>query len=164
MGYTLISCPLNSYIFLVTAIGVLVLLLIIGSGSTVARWITIGGISFQPSEPTKIAIILALAKYFDGQPQDRMQSLLVYLPAIGMIFIPFLLVLKQPDLGTALMLLLGGLSVIFAAGLPWRFVGAATVAMFIAMPLLWGQLHDYQKSRVITFLNQFFLKGFNSFI
>ncbi|MGB1923891.1 MAG: FtsW/RodA/SpoVE family cell cycle protein, partial [Candidatus Puniceispirillaceae bacterium] len=80
-----------SYFMLIAAIAVLVALLVIGSGPNVARWISIGGVSFQPSEPAKIAIILALARYFDSQPQDRMQSLIVYLPAIGMIAIPFLL-------------------------------------------------------------------------
>ena len=142
-----------SYILLMAAIVVLVALLVIGSGPNVSRWISIGGVSFQPSEPAKIAIILALARYFDSQPQDRMQSLIVYLPAIGMIAIPFLLVMKQPDLGTALMLLLGGLSVLFAAGLPWRYVGGAVIAALVAMPVLWSQLHAYQKSRVMTFLN-----------
>ena len=82
-----------------------------------------------------------------------MQSLFVYLPAIGMIAIPFLLVMKQPDLGTALMLLLGGLIVLFAAGLPWRYVGGAVIAALVTMPILWSQLHAYQKSRVMTFLN-----------
>ena len=142
-----------SYILLMAAIVVLVALLVIGSGPSVSRWISIGGVSFQPSEPAKIAIILALARYFDSQQQDRMQSLIVYLPALGMIAIPFLLVMKQPDLGTALMLLLGGLSVLFAAGLPWRYVGGAVIAALVAMPVLWSQLYDYQKSRVMTFLN-----------
>ena len=142
-----------SYILLMAAIVVLAALLVIGSGPNVSRWISIGGVSFQPSEPAKIIVILSLARYFDSQRQDRMQSLVVYLPALGMIAIPFLLVMKQPDLGTALMLLLGGLSVLFAAGLPWRYVGGAVIAALVAMPVLWSQLYDYQKSRVMTFLN-----------
>ena len=81
-----------------------------------------------------------------------MQSLVIYFPALIMIIVPFMLVMKQPDLGTALMLLMGGLSVVFAAGLPWRYVCGAVVAIFAALPLLWFQLHGYQKSRVITFL------------
>ncbi|MGB2163946.1 MAG: FtsW/RodA/SpoVE family cell cycle protein, partial [Candidatus Puniceispirillaceae bacterium] len=72
-----------SYILLIAALIVLAGLLVIGSGPNVSRWITIGGVSFQPSEPAKIAIILALARYFDSQPQDRMQSLIVYLPALA---------------------------------------------------------------------------------
>jgi len=142
-----------SYVALVVVLLVLAVLLLIGSGPNVSRWLTIGGVSFQPSEPAKIAVILALARYFDSQPQDRMQSLIVYLPALAMIAVPFLLVLNQPDLGTALMLVLGGLSVVFAAGLPWRYVGGAIFVGVAAMPLLWTQLHDYQKSRVMTFLN-----------
>ena len=142
-----------SYIMLIVTVLVLLVLLVIGSGPNVTRWISIGGVSFQPSEPAKIAIILALARYFDSQPQDRMQSLLVYLPALAMVIIPVVLVMKQPDLGTGLMLFVGGLCVIFAAGLPWRYVAGAFIALVVAMPILWGQLHDYQKSRVMTFLN-----------
>ena len=142
-----------SYILLIILLVVLFVLLMIGSGPNVSRWVTIGGLSFQPSEPAKIAIILALARYFANLPQDRMQSLIVYLPALVMIAVPFLLVLKQPDLGTALMLFFGGLCVMFGAGLPWRYVGGITILSLGALPLLWMQLHDYQKSRVMTFLN-----------
>jgi len=142
-----------SYVLLLAAIIVLAVLLVIGSGPNVSRWVMIGGVSFQPSEPAKIAVIMALARYFDGQPQDRMRALIVYLPALVMIAVPFLLVMKQPDLGTALMLLLGGVSVVFAAGLPWRYVGGAVLAILAALPVLWSQLHAYQKSRVMTFLN-----------
>jgi rod shape determining protein RodA len=142
-----------SYVLLLAAITVLAVLLVIGSGPNVSRWVTIGGVSFQPSEPAKIAVIMALARYFDSQPQDRMRAFIVYLPALVMIAVPFLLVMKQPDLGTALMLLLGGVSVVFAAGLPWRYVGGAVLAILAALPVLWSQLHAYQKSRVMTFLN-----------
>ena len=92
-----------SYFLLIAALVVLAVLLVIGSGPNVSRWVSIGGVSFQPSEPAKIAIILALARYFDSLPQDRMQSLIVYFPALAIIAVPFLLVMKQPDLGTALM-------------------------------------------------------------
>ncbi len=142
-----------SYGFLFVAIVLLASLLIIGSGAGVSRWLSIGGFNLQPSEPAKIAVILALARYFDSQPYDRMQSVLVYVPALVMIAIPFLLVLKQPDLGTAMVLLFGGLVVVFAAGLPWRYLLVTIMVSIAAVPALWSQLHDYQRARVITFLN-----------
>ena len=79
---------------------------LIGGGGGVARWINIGGFTFQPSEPTKIAVMLALARYFDSQPLDKMRSILTYLPPLVMIIVPFILVVEQPDLGTALALAL----------------------------------------------------------
>jgi rod shape determining protein RodA len=142
-----------SYLFLLGAILLLASLMVIGSGNGVARWISLGGFNLQPSEPAKIAVILALARYFDSQPHERMNSIAVYLPALAMIAVPFLLVLKQPDLGTALMLLFGGVVIVFAAGLPWRFVVGALVIAAAAVPALWSLLHDYQKARVFTFLN-----------
>jgi rod shape determining protein RodA len=142
-----------SYAFLVLAVMVLAALMVVGSGTGVARWISIGGMNLQPSEPAKIAVILALARYFDSQPLDRLQSIVTYLPALAMIALPFLLVLKQPDLGTALMLALGGVSMIFAAGLPWRYVIGSIIVAVASVPVLWSQLHAYQKARVMTFLN-----------
>ncbi len=142
-----------SYVFLALSIAGLVVVMFFGTGQGVARWITIGGVNVQPSEPTKIAVILALAHYFSGQPHDRMRSFLWYLPALVIIAVPFALVLTQPDLGTALMLLFGGLVVVFAAGLPWRYVLGAFFSVIAAIPLLWMHLHAYQKSRVMTFLN-----------
>ncbi|MEC8643476.1 MAG: rod shape-determining protein RodA [Pseudomonadota bacterium] len=135
------------------SIVMLVALLAIGGGSGVARWITVVGFTFQPSEPTKIAVLLALARYFESQPLERMQSLLTYLPPLVMIGVPFLLVVEQPDLGTALALALGSLSVLFIAGLPWRYILASIVLAISAVPVLWSQLHAYQKARVMTFLN-----------
>lgn len=142
-----------SYLFLLAAIGVLAVLMVLGSGQSVARWITIGGFTFQPSEPTKIAVILAVARYFDAQPQEKMMSPLTYIVPLGLIAVPFLLVLKQPDLGTALALLLGSLAVVFVAGIPWRYICGAMVLAAGAIPVLWAQLHAYQKARIQTFLN-----------
>jgi rod shape determining protein RodA len=142
-----------SYASLALTVAGLVAVMIVGTGQGVSRWITIGGINFQPSELAKIAVVLALAHYFSSQPHDRMRSILWYLPALLIIAVPFSLVLIQPDLGTALMLLFGGLVVVFAAGLPWRYVLGAFVAVVAAIPILWMQLHAYQKARVMIFLN-----------
>lgn len=142
-----------SYVALGIAILTLITLLFIGTGQGVTRWISIGGVNLQPSEPAKVVLILTLARYFDSQPLERLQGFTVYLPALAMIAVPFLLVLKQPDLGTALMMLLGGLFIVFAAGLPWRYVFGAGAVTLAAIPLLWSQFHPYQKARVMTFLN-----------
>jgi rod shape determining protein RodA len=142
-----------SYVFLALAIAGLVAVTIVGAGQGVSRWIAIGGINFQPSELTKIAVVLALAHYFSSQPHERMRSILWYLPALVIVGVPFFLVLIQPDLGTAVMLLFGGLTVVFAAGLPWRYVLGAIIAVVAAIPVLWMQLHAYQKARVMIFLN-----------
>ena len=142
-----------SYTVFAIAVLLLIAVLINGSGQGVTRWISIGGLTFQPSEPTKIAVVLALANYFSGQPHDRLRSFFWYVPAFFIVAIPFVLVLIQPDLGTALMLLFGGLVVIFAAGLPWRYVLGAVVVAIAAIPVFWLQLHAYQKARIMTFLN-----------
>jgi rod shape determining protein RodA len=142
-----------AYPIYMASIIMLVVLLAIGGGNGVARWISIGGFTFQPSEPTKIAVLLALARYFDSQPLERMRSVLTYLPPLVMIGVPFLLIVEQPDLGTALALALGSLAVLFVAGLPWRYILASVVLSISAVPLLWSQLYPYQKARVMTFLN-----------
>ena len=142
-----------AYPIYLLSVVVLIVLLGIGSGGSVARWITIGGFTFQPSEPTKIAVLLALARYFDGQPLEKMRSILTYLPPLVMIAVPFILIIEQPDLGTALALTLGSLAVLFVAGLPWRYILVAFIGLAAAAPILWSQLYPYQKARVMTFLN-----------
>jgi rod shape determining protein RodA len=142
-----------SYALLLASIVSLAVLLVIDSGRFVSRWITIAGFTFQPSEPAKILVILALAKYFDTVPAERIRSFTTYLPALALIAVPFLLILKQPDLGTALALLLGSLSVLFVVGLPWRYILGSIVLGVGSIPVMWSQLHNYQKDRVMTFLN-----------
>jgi rod shape determining protein RodA len=124
---------------------------IIGMGAQ--RWIDLGFVQLQPSEIMKIALILALARYFHCLPPDsigRIRSLLV--PAL-MIAVPVLLVLEQPDLGTAAMLLAAGGALLFLAGVPvWMFAAGAAGAV-AAGPIAWSMLHDYQKNRLYTFLD-----------
>ena len=141
-----------SYFLLIAALVVLAVLLVIGSGPNVSRWVSIGGASFSPLNQLKLPLfwrwpdILTVCRKTECSHCCLFSGTSHHCCAIST-------VMKQPDLGTALMLLLGGLSVIFAAGLPWRYVGGATVLALGALPLLWMQLHDYQKSRVMTFLN-----------
>src|SRR3954453_7345674 len=122
-------------------------------GMGAQRWIGIGSFQLQPSEVMKIALVLALARYFHCLPSEntgRLRWLLV--PAL-MIAVPVLLVLKQPDLGTAMMLLAAGGALLFVAGVPlWMFIVTAAGAL-MAAPLAWSMLRGYQKSRLHTFLD-----------
>ena len=125
-----------AYPLFIASVGVLVALLFVGSGNGVARWISVGGFTFQPSEPAKIALILALAKYFNDLQPERVRNILTYLPPLVMIAIPFVLVIEQPDLGTALALALGGLTILFVAGMPWRYIGLAFIVVASTVPVL----------------------------
>jgi rod shape determining protein RodA len=122
-------------------------------GMGAQRWINIGSFQLQPSEVMKIALVLALARYFHclaPENTGRIRWLLV--PAL-MIAVPVLLVLKQPDLGTAMMLLAAGGALLFVAGVPlWMFAAGAAGAA-AAAPLAWSMLRGYQKSRLLTFLD-----------
>ena len=124
---------------------------IVGMGAQ--RWIGVGAFQLQPSEVMTVALVLALARYFHCLPAEntgRLRWLLV--PAL-MIAVPVLLVLKQPDLGTAMMLLAAGAALLFVAGVPlWMFAAGAAGAA-AAAPLAWTMLRGYQKSRLMTFLD-----------
>ncbi len=142
-----------SYIGLLGAVGLLLVLQFIGVGTGATRWIAIAGFNFQPSEPAKLAMVLALARYLSEQTPEQLQGFVAYIPALALVGVPFVLVLIQPDLGTSLMLLMGGLTVIFAAGISRLYIFGFLIAGVASLPVLWSQLYDYQKARVITFLN-----------
>jgi len=123
------------------------------TGMGAQRWIAIGPLQLQPSEMMKIALILVLARYFHGFTHEEIGKPHYLIVPTLMVFLPAGLVLMQPDLGTAGMLILGGAFVFFAAGVRlWKFalVIAAAVA---AVPVGWNFLHDYQKERILTFLD-----------
>jgi len=125
------------------------------TGMGAQRWVEIPviGMRLQPSEVMKIAMVLALAKYVHGLNIDEVSRFKSLAPAIVMIVAPVALVLKQPDLGTALLLLAGGLIILFLAGLSWRIIGALGVLGIIGAGVGWQFLQDYQKQRVLTFIN-----------
>ncbi|HMA16154.1 MAG: rod shape-determining protein RodA [Bacteroidota bacterium] len=123
----------------------------IGMGAQ--RWIDLGIVRLQPSEMMKVALILALARYFHGLSAEEVGRPVMLLVPTALAFAPAALVMKQPDLGTAGMLLMGGGAVFFAAGVRlWKFA-LLLVAGLASGPIAWGMLHDYQKDRVLTFLN-----------
>jgi len=122
-----------------------------GMGAT--RWINLGFINLQPSEVMKIALVLALAKYFHSRSLEEAGRISWLLPPLFLVAVPTMLVLRQPDLGTALLLVAGSAVILFLAGVRlWKF-GLAVAAALAALPVAWSQLHDYQKGRVMTFLN-----------
>ena len=117
------------------------------------RWVAIGPLQLQPSELMKIALVLALARYFHGISFEDIGRLRVYLIPILLIALPAGLVLRQPDLGTAVLLVLGGASILFLAGMRLWKVALAGGAVIGAVPVAWQFLRDYQKTRVLTFLD-----------
>ncbi len=118
------------------------------------RWITLGPLELQPSEPMKIALILALAKFMHGQSVEDISKPLRLLIPLAMIAMPAVLVALQPNLGTTIILTLDGCSLLFLAGLSWFWIVPVVAAVAAAVPLAWRfVLHDYQKARVMTFLN-----------
>lgn len=117
------------------------------------RWLDLGFIRLQPSELMKFAIVLAVARFYDMLPSGEIRTFNALWPPAAMIGFPFILVLIQPDLGTATMIAAGGIVVMFLAGIPVRlFVGAGTLIAAM-LPIAWSQLHDYQRKRVLIFLD-----------
>ena len=118
------------------------------------RWLDLGFIRLQPSEFMKPAIVLAAAKFYDMLPPGETRRFGGIWPAALLIAVPAAIVMKQPDLGTALMICSGGATVMFLAGVPLRlFVGGA-IAAAVAIPLAINfALHDYQRNRILIFLD-----------
>lgn len=142
--------------FLVYA-GALALLVIvevsghIGMGAQ--RWIDLGGIHLQPSEVMKIGVILALARYFQSFPPVRYQSPRYLLVPLILLAVPVVLILRQPNLGTASLLIGMAVWVMFAAGVHRRYFVIGAVFVLVSAPIGWQFLHEYQQQRVMTFLN-----------
>jgi rod shape determining protein RodA len=127
---------------------------VVGSISMGAqRWINLGLFQLQPSEVMKIALVLALARYFHGTYLEDVARPSQLIVPLAIVLLPTALVLKQPDLGTSVTLLAGGGALLFLAGVRWWKFAAVIGVTLGALPILWHQLHDYQKERVLTFLN-----------
>ena len=115
------------------------------------RWLSLGFTRIQPSEILKIATPLMIAWYF--QRYEATLRFKHYVVAGILLLIPFLLIAKQPDLGTALLVGGAGFYVIFFAGLPWKVIAALVAAGAAAAPILWSMLHDYQRKRILTLID-----------
>ena len=117
------------------------------------RWIDLGFLQLQPSEPMKIAIVLALARFFHGATAEDVKNPFFLIVPLGILALPVLLVMIQPDLGTAISLIGAAGAMFFLAGVSyWMFLVVAGAGI-AAMPVLWHLLHDYQKKRVMIFLD-----------
>tara|TARA_Y100000590_G_C15589014_1_gene965277 strand:- start:49 stop:1143 length:1095 start_codon:yes stop_codon:yes gene_type:complete len=143
-----------SYIFFTLSLFLLASVEIAGTfGFGAKRWIHFFGISIQPSEIIKIAIIIALAKYYHNLRFENITKVTSFFLPLIIILIPFYLVLSQPDLGTAIMILLLGTSLMFFVGIRiWKFILVFIISIG-SLPVLWNLLKSYQQKRVIAFLN-----------
>ncbi len=134
--------------------GVLLLVGVEVAGVTVkgaTRWLDIGVTRIQPSEMMRLALPLMLAWYFHKREGARKP--LDFLVAAMLMAVPVALIAKQPDLGTALLVLAAGVYVIFFAGLPWKWLAVLGVAGLAMLPVAWTMMHDYQRTRVLTLID-----------
>ncbi len=117
------------------------------------RWLDLGPVRLQPSEFMKPAIVLTLARFYELVPIGEIRKPRAIWPAAVLLGVPAFLILVQPDLGTCIMVLLCGVTVMFLAGLPlWIFLAPA-VAVGVAAPIVYGMMHGYQRKRIDVFLN-----------
>jgi rod shape determining protein RodA len=135
-----------------TGLGLLVAVAVGGDVVNGARrWLHVGVTRIQPSEMMKIAMPLMLAWYFHRRAATL--SLGDYVIAAVLLLVPTALIIRQPDLGTALLVLATGCYVIFLAGLSWRIIVGLAIAVAASLPLVWTMMHGYQKRRILTLLD-----------
>ncbi len=130
----------------------LIAVLVVGDvGKGAQRWLDLGFVRFQPSEMMKLAVPMMVAWYLsDKRLPPTYPRLLI---AGALIVIPVLLIAVQPDLGTSLLIASAGFFVLFLAGLSWKLLGGLGLLATAGAPVLWHFMHDYQRQRVITFLD-----------
>jgi rod shape determining protein RodA len=117
------------------------------------RCMTVGGMEIQPSELMKLFLAMAMASYFHRASFERVGNVLFLLPAVLAILVPVGLILKEPNLGTAVITGLIGCTVMLGAGVRWWKFALIVLVIAAAAPILYHHLHDYQRARIITFLN-----------
>jgi len=141
------------YIYVIS----LILLIAVGvlghTAMGATRWINLGPLKFQPSELMKIGIVFALAKYFHNIDYRNIGKTQYLIIPILIVSVPLVVILKQPDLGTAMVLCLVALIILYLAGVKLYIFGIGALVGICSMPILWQYLHDYQKKRILIFLN-----------
>ena len=115
------------------------------------RWLNLGIVTVQPSELMKIGVPLMMAWYFEKY--EATLTLKNYFVAALLLIVPVALIVRQPDLGTAILISASGFYVLFLAGLSWRVIGGLFVAALASAPVLWSMLHDYQRHRILMLLD-----------
>tara|TARA_B100000674_G_C37901562_1_gene944002 strand:- start:110 stop:1228 length:1119 start_codon:yes stop_codon:yes gene_type:complete len=144
----------NSYIFYFISIFTLIILFFVGAESGGSqRWLRLGFFNIQPSEISKVALTLALARYYSDFYHVNNNSFLKLIIPLILITVPFILIINQPDLGTGILLLSNGLFIILMSGLGLRLVILGLLSLSLLTPLVWNYLYDYQKQRILTFLS-----------
>jgi len=145
----------SAYFIYAIALILIVLVTFIGDvGMGAQRWLSIGGVNIQPSEFIKIALVLALARYFAWQNSVELTQFKNYLVPIALLLIPFVLICAQPDLGTGISLALITIGMFYIVGANKKWFLIAGILGILAAPAVWyGAMHDYQRGRIITFLN-----------
>lgn len=143
-----------SYIFYFCVLALLVAVELFGSTAMGGkRWIDIGIVKLQPSEPIKIAIVLMLARYFHSlAPDDLTKPHKIIVPIIG-VLVPAFLIIREPDLGTGMITLIVSAIIFFAAGFRIKYFILLGIAALVSLPIAWNMLYDYQKKRVMVFLD-----------
>ncbi|RZI45498.1 rod shape-determining protein RodA [Rickettsiales endosymbiont of Peranema trichophorum] len=142
-----------SYFYYVMTIILLILADVIGHKAMGAqRWLKIGYISIQPSEFAKIAIILVLSRYFASLNHNMIQRFGFLCTPIALVLIPTILILRQPNLGTAIIIISISVSIFFAAGVTIKRFPILIISALPVLPLVWHFMHAYQKRRILTFL------------
>ncbi len=135
-------------------LGILLLIAVLlfgDSGKGAQRWLRLGPFNFQPSEMVKLTVPMMIAYFFANKTLPP--KFLYVTVAILLALVPTLLVARQPDLGTALLIASSGAFVLFLAGIRWRIMIGFLVVMAASAPLLWALMRDYQRRRVLTFLD-----------
>jgi rod shape determining protein RodA len=117
------------------------------------RWLDLGPIRLQPSEFMKPAIVLTLARFYELVPVGEIRKWRAVWPAFLLLGVPAFLILVQPDLGTCIMVVLCGVTVMFLAGLPWWLFAGPAALLAVAAPIAYQFMHGYQRKRIDTFLN-----------
>lgn len=147
---------INRYAYLIYGGSILLLLVVFFYGYATRgsqRWIMLGGFTFQPSEMMKLTLILALSKYFGDHRSSALYRLKDLVVPFLIMLVPFLLIMKQPDLGTALVLFFIFISMVLFIGVQWKSLAWSVVTTLLIIPSGWFFLRDYQKGRIMTFIN-----------
>lgn len=144
------------YAYVVYGVSMVLLVAVFFAGDVTRgtqRWLALGGFSFQPSELMKLTMVLVMTRYFTAHEKQGKYGLKELAVPFLLVLAPFLLILKQPDLGTALILLILFVSVILFMGVQWKTIFIAAATGILLTPFSWFFLKDYQRERLLTFID-----------
>ena len=143
-----------AYVIYGIALALLVAVKLQGTvGMGAQRWLEFGTFRLQPSEVMKLALVLAVARFFDQRGSDHSGNYLQLTIPLLLLLMPVVLTAMQPDLGTSLIMIIASGAIVFAIGLSWWILGGGILLLLTAAPFAWQYLHDYQKARILVFLN-----------